>query len=70
MSPSDYGTIATGIIAVIASGAAAIRWMVSHYLRELIPNGGSSMADRIGRIEANQTRIHERIDAIYEHLIK
>lgn len=70
MTPSDYATIATGVIAVIASGAATVRWLVTHYLHELIPNSGSSMNDRIGRIEANQVRLHERIDKILELIAK
>ena len=67
---ADHAQIAASVIGIIATIAVGFRWLVRAYLRELVPNGGSSMADRIGRIESNQTRIHERIDAIYDHLVK
>ena len=35
-----------------------IRWMVKHYLAELKPNGGSSVSDRLNRVES-------RVDDIY-----
>ena len=38
-----------------------IRWMVKHYLTELKPNGGSSVSDRLNRVET-------RVDDIYRML--
>jgi hypothetical protein len=38
-----------------------IRWMVKHYLAELKPNGGSSVSDRLNRVES-------RVDDIYRML--
>ena len=69
MGPSDIAAIAAGVTGVIVAGFGALRWIVKAYLHELVPNGGSSMADRINRIETAQTRIHERIDMIYDHLV-
>ena len=66
---TEWAVIAGTATGVVASGFAAHRWLVRAYLRELVPNGGASLADRVKRIEDQQTRIHERIDAIYEHLI-
>lgn len=69
MTPTDWAAVATAVVAVISGGFAAIRWMVKHYLWELKPNHGSSLSDRVKRIEENQVRTHERIDAILEFLM-
>ena len=53
---------AASITAVLATLFLGHRWLVKAYLRELVPNGGSSMADRVRRVE-------ERVDAIYNHLL-
>lgn len=62
MSATDWATVAVAVTTVIASVGAGIRWMVKHYLNELKPNHGSSLNDRVGRIE-------QQIDKIYEMLI-
>lgn len=66
---SEWAVIGAAASGVLSTMFVGHRWLVKSYLRELVPNGGSSMADRIGRIEDNQKRLHERIDAIYDHLI-
>lgn len=38
-----------------------VRWLVKHYLNELKPNGGSSVSDRLNRVES-------RVDDIYKLL--
>ena len=48
-----------GVLATLFIGH---KWLVKAYLKELVPNHGSSMADRVSRIEA-------RVDAIYDHLL-
>ena len=54
---------ATGsIFAILAILFAGHRWLVKAYLKELVPNHGSSLADRV-------TRIEQRVDMIYDHLI-
>lgn len=65
---SEWAVIAASVSAVAATLFAGHRWLVKAYLKELLPNGGKTMADRIKRIEDNQVRIHERIDAIWEKL--
>ena len=44
--------IAVAATTVIGSFIGSVRWLVKHYLAELKPNGGSSMNDRITRLEA------------------
>lgn len=58
MQLSDYLTMAVAIIAIITAFAAAVRWLVKHYLYELKPNGGGSVKDQVNRLE-------ERVDQIY-----
>jgi hypothetical protein len=61
MQAQDYATIAVALCTVVGGFAAAIRWMVKHYLSELRPNSGSSLRDSVDRLE-------ERVDRIYEIL--
>lgn len=69
MSASDWAAVAVGVVTVVSGGVAGVKWIVKHYLWELKPNHGSSLNDRIKRIEDNQVRIHERIDSILEFLM-
>lgn len=63
MSPSDWAGIAVAVVTVVAAVAGSIRWMVKHYLHELVPNSGSSMKDKINRLES-------RVDEIYILLVE
>ena len=48
----DTAALAVAATTVIGSFIGSVRWLVKHYLTELKPNGGSSMNDRITRLEA------------------
>ena len=52
MSVVDWAAMAVAVTTVIGSFIGLVRWLVKHYLAELKPNGGSSMNDRITRLEA------------------
>jgi hypothetical protein len=52
MSLQDYAAIAVAIVTVLGGVAALLRFIVLHYLAELKPNSGSSMNDRLVRVEA------------------
>jgi len=52
MSAMDMAALAVAATTVIGSFIGSVRWLVKHYLAELKPNGGSSMNDRITRLEA------------------
>ena len=58
MTPQDWVAFALSITSLIGAFAIMIRWMVKHYLAELKPNGGSSVSDRLNRVE-------NRVDDIY-----
>ncbi len=61
MSAQDTAAIAVAVTTVIGSFIGSVRWLVKHYLAELKPNGGSSMNDRLNRLEA-------RVDTILDLL--
>jgi hypothetical protein len=46
-----------GIISIQIQLVILVKWLVKHYLKELIPNSGSSMKDQINRLEARQHEI-------------
>jgi hypothetical protein len=51
MSLNQWAAFAT-LISILAAGMAfGIKWTIKHYLAELKPNSGSSMNDRLVRVE-------------------
>jgi hypothetical protein len=52
MTVMDTAALAVAATTVIGSFIGSVRWLVKHYLAELKPNGGSSINDRITRLEA------------------
>jgi hypothetical protein len=63
MTASDWAAVAVGVISLLASFAGMIRWLVKHYLHELVPNSGSSLKDKINKLE-------DRVDQIYLLLLE
>jgi hypothetical protein len=51
MTPANWLTIAIGIMTLVGGFAAAVRWLVKHYLYELKPNSGSSLKDKVTSLE-------------------
>jgi hypothetical protein len=51
MTALNWAAIAVATISIVTGFAGSIRWLVKHYLAELKPNGGSSMNDRLNRLE-------------------
>ena len=52
MSAQDYAALAVGVVTILGGVAAYVQFMIRHYLSELKPNSGSSMNDRLVRVEA------------------
>lgn len=50
-------SIVGGIILIQVQLIGMVRWLVKHYLNELVPNSGSSLKDQITRLEARQHEI-------------
>ena len=61
MSIADWSTTISGVLAVTIAAGASIRWIIKHYLIELKPNSGSSMNDRLTRVEAKLEIIYDLI---------
>ena len=61
MSVQDITAIAVAVVTLLGGATAMMRFMIKHYLSELKPNGGSSVSDRISRVE-------DRVDDIYRIL--
>ena len=61
MSVADWSTTISGVLAVTVAAGASIRWVIKHYLVELKPNSGSSMNDRLTRVEAKLEIIYDLI---------
>ena len=57
MGVKDWAPIAASIVGTAAALFAGLRFLIKSYLRELIPNGGNSMNDRIRRIEDTQVEM-------------
>jgi hypothetical protein len=52
MTPQDWAAIVAICATVLTGTAALLRFVILHYLQELKPNSGSSMNDRLVRVEA------------------
>ena len=58
MQAQDYATLTVAVMTIFGGFAAAVRWMVKHYLNELKPNGGSSVKDSVNRLERQVEEIY------------
>lgn len=62
MNTLDWAGLAVAVTTIVTAFAGAVRWLVKHYLNELKPNGGSSIKDKVDRLET-------KVDKLYEILI-
>lgn len=70
MSVNEWAALAVAVMSLITGFAAAVRWLVKHYLAELKPNSGSSMRDAVNVNTKRLERVEQRIDSIFEILLK
>jgi hypothetical protein len=59
MKSTDWAALALAAITLVTAFAGSVRWLVKHYLSELKPNGGASMADRLTALETQVYKIYE-----------
>ena len=59
MSYADWAGLIVSIVSIAGAFIMAIQWLVKHYLNELKPNSGTSLNDRVRRIEANLETVLE-----------
>lgn len=70
ISPELITAIFAGIVSILAAMFGFTKWMVSKFLSELKPNGGSSIKDKVEVNSERLTRVEDRVDAIYDILIQ
>jgi hypothetical protein len=63
VSAGDVAAWAVAVVSILGGMASYTQFMIKHYLKELRPNGGSSMKDQVNRLET-------RVDTIIELLHK
>ena len=68
MNATDWAALAIAAVTLITAFAGSVRWLVKHYLSELKPNGGASMADRLSSVETQVYKIYEIV--LQQHLSK
>ena len=51
MSPADWAGLIVAVMTIATGVITAVRWLVKHYLNELKPNGGSSIKDKVERLD-------------------
>ena len=59
MSYADWAGLIVSIVSIAGAFVMAIQWLVKHYLNELKPNSGTSLNDRVSRIEAKLETVVE-----------
>jgi len=63
MTVSEWTAVGGLVLAVLTAVYSAMRVIIKSIMRELTPNGGSSLKDQI-------TRIEQRLDYLYTRLIE
>ena len=59
MTANDWAGLILAIASTFAIVVGGLRYLVRGWLWTLTPNGGSSLADRLARIETRQEQIME-----------
>jgi len=63
MSVGEWTAVGGFVITILAAVYSSMRFLVKSILRELTPNGGTSLKDQVNRIES-------RVDALYVRLME
>jgi len=58
MTLTEWAGLAVAMMTLFGGFAAAVRWLVKHYLYELKPNSGSSLKDSVVRLERQVEEIY------------
>jgi hypothetical protein len=61
MTPELIGALAAAVVTILGAFFGFSKWVITTFLHELKPNGGSSMKDQVDRLE-------KRVDDIYQLL--
>jgi hypothetical protein len=61
--------LAICILGLITGAELRVRRLVKIYLKELIPNSGSSMKDKIDKLSERQDHIDQKLDTLINTLL-
>jgi hypothetical protein len=51
MAPNEWAALAVAITTLAGALAVTVRHLVKHFLSELKPNGGSSLKDKVNKLD-------------------
>ena len=69
-NPEIIAAVFAGVVSLLGAFFGFTKWMITKFLSELKPNGGSSIKDKVEVNSERLTRVEERVDAIYNILIQ
>jgi hypothetical protein len=69
-NPEIVAAVFAGVVSLLGAFFGFTKWMITKFLSELKPNGGSSIKDKVEVNSERLTRVEERVDAIYDILIQ
>ena len=61
MTPNEWAAIIGCMLALLTAVYSAMRFIVKSIMRELLPNGGTSLKDQVNRIEARLDSLVDKI---------
>lgn len=61
MNPTEWAAVVGCVIAIMSAVYSAMRFMIKSVMRELTPNGGSSLKDQVNRIEARLDHLVDKL---------
>jgi hypothetical protein len=63
MTLLEWAALGVAIAGILTAVFSSMRFVIKSIMKELTPNGGSSLKDQVNRIEA-------RLDTLYDLLLK
>jgi hypothetical protein len=70
MTVIEWTAVVLSIIGILTAVFSSMRYIIKSIMRELTPNGGSSLRDQINSTKEQVSRIETRLDSLYDHLLK
>jgi len=70
MTPEVITAISAGIVAIMTAFFAFTKHVFDKFLKELRPNGGSSLKDQVTRLEVKYDNLDRKVDKLYELILE
>ena len=70
INPEIIAAVFAGVVSILGAFFGFNKWMITKFLSELKPNGGSSIKDKVEVNSERLDRVEQRVDQIYELLIQ